>query len=108
MAKEEADSLGFGGQKNESLFSAYPGDGKVTLKWTTSGLEYFDRFVIERSMDGQHFVAIIIILGKAFLNEEKNHSSFDLYPLSGKSYYRLKFIYPDGEEKLFYTEVLVS
>ncbi|PZR35221.1 MAG: hypothetical protein DI538_15560 [Azospira oryzae] len=106
MAKESAKDVA--GEKNDSLFSAHADRDKVILKWTTSAQEYFDRFVIERSDDGKNFSAIIVILGKTFLNEEHIHSSKDLYPLPGKSYYRLKLIYLDGEERSLYTEVVMN
>ncbi len=106
MAKESAGEVE--GQKNDLLFSAHADNDKVILKWATSALEYFDRFVIERSADGQNFIAIIVILGKTFLSEEHTHSSKDLYPLPGKAYYRLKLIYLDGEEKSLYAEVVMK
>ena len=90
MVKEEMSGFSFTSRKNNSFFSAHLGSGKVTLKWATASVEHFDHIVIERSEDGQNFMAVIVVMGKTFLHKEKNHTSIDLYPLSGKVYYRLK------------------
>lgn len=105
MSKEAVD-LASAGNKNNAVFTARAEEGKVQLKWETPYLKVFDRFIIERSAEGIHFTPVIVIIGTVFLSHEKKHTTFDLYPPPGKSYYRLRMISPNGEADEFYTEVI--
>ena len=104
MSKVAVGGFSLASRKNDSFFCAHHDSGKVILKWATASVEYFDHIVIERSADGQNFIAIIVVMGKSFLHQEKNHSSIDLYPLTGKAYYRLRMVCLEGIEKSLYTD----
>lgn len=65
------------------------------LNWTTTNEVNTDRFDIERSVDGQHFIKI----GNQVANNHSgtnSYTSFDNNPNAGYNYYRLKQYDRDG------------
>ena len=66
----------------------------VNLRWATSFEENFERFVIERSIDGKHFEPIGHVngAGRNLANIMTEYEFQDKSPLVGQSYYRLKAV----------------
>jgi hypothetical protein len=76
-------------------FEAIKQTKKVLLQWVTDNEQNADKFIVERSADGVHFITIGIV--SAFNSSTKNNYDFtDLQPLSGLNFYRLKMMDKDG------------
>lgn len=72
-------------------------DGKAAnLAWATDHENNSNYFEIERSADGLHFYAIGRTPAAGHSVQEKNYLYSDNLPLTGTSYYRLKFVSIDG------------
>ena len=83
---------------NELLnFKATYNDDHVELSWMAVS-ETHDGFMIERSVDGEHFEEIfckeVVEEGKG--NDASNYSATDESPLNEIFYYRVKHIHNDG------------
>ena len=78
------------------------GEG-VQLDWTTATEHDNDLFVIERSMDGDAFVAVGTLDGAGTTQQETRYQFLDRSPLHGINYYRLKQVDLDGHAE--YSEV---
>lgn len=78
-------------------------DKNVGLSWTTISEENFDRFVIQRSGNGQDYYDIGERKGQGqnIYELESNYSFEDLTPLIGFNYYRLKAIDIDNSFEYF-------
>ena len=76
-------------------FAASLEENRVYLSWHTAVEINNDRFVVERSQDLERWDNLLSVpgRGKSFLYEE-----YDLHPLEGKSYYRLRQMDLDGTE----------
>lgn len=81
---------------NLTSFDAIEKDNKVLLKWSTSGENNNDPFLVERSNDGKIFENT----GTAGSSDFRNYSFLDEHPFSGVNYYRLKHIDYDGNSEL--------
>jgi hypothetical protein len=76
-----------------SYFKGAVQNDQVKLSWKAEA-NAGSKAIIERSKDGQAFVAI----GSMIVNKEaKTYSYNDLQPVPGNNYYRLKLIDSDGE-----------
>lgn len=84
-------------------FNAVIQQDGVLLNWTTSSEDNNDRFIIERSGDGQLFEPIASVKGKGNSLKSETYSFADTGILSGVYYYRLKQVDFDG--KVFYSAV---
>jgi len=69
----------------------------VQLTWSTASEENFDKFMVERSRDGNSFIAIGEVQGAGNSKKLLNYSYTDENPLMGKNYYRLKSVDLDGK-----------
>lgn len=81
-------------------FSANVQYKKVKLEWTTTSEINNDFFTVERSDDALRFEPILYVQGKGNSNTISHYSIYDLHPLSGKSYYRLRQTDFNGTNKL--------
>ncbi len=77
-------------------WEAIPFNGKVKLQWITSTEENTDRFVIERSDDGNNFQAVTSVKAAGNTSSETRYETEDSQPILGRSYYRLKTVDIDG------------
>lgn len=73
-------------------FNAAKEDDIIQLTWSTASEKNFDRFVIERSSNGQHYETIGEQKGSGYSATTKIYSFKDTNPSVGKNYYRLKSI----------------
>jgi hypothetical protein len=73
----------------------------VRLKWITVSEINFDRFIIERTLDGKDFSEIGTVKGSGTSFTRKNYVFEDLSPIVGQSYYRLKALDFDGASEYF-------
>jgi len=79
-------------------FSArYEKETGVNLFWMTASEINNQKFVIERSTDGELFEAIAEVPGKGTASNENSYSAIDRKPASGVSYYRLNQMDFDGK-----------
>ena len=76
-------------------------EGKVLLEWATSSEINFDFFTIERSTNVQEFYAIGTVAGNGFSESRIDYSFYDVNPLVGRSFYRLKATDFDGSVEYF-------
>ncbi|HYG03635.1 MAG TPA: T9SS type A sorting domain-containing protein [Chryseosolibacter sp.] len=78
-------------------------ESSVELSWTTIMEETFDRFIVERSGNGEHFESISEINGQGqnIYDQESNYSYIDPAPLIGFNYYRLKAVDIDNSFEYF-------
>lgn len=78
-------------------FSANCNDGMVDFKWTTASETNNNRFVVERSADGNSFEQVVEVEGSNNSNYVIDYVAIDEAPLEKVSYYRLKQIDYDGK-----------
>jgi trimeric autotransporter adhesin len=69
----------------------------VLINWSTANEINNQLFVLEKSIDGVHFVAIDSVLGAGNTTIHHNYTSVDAIPFEGINYYRLKQIDTDGK-----------
>ena len=81
-----------------SSFTAVPTSHAVELNWTTASELNNDRFVLERSADGQHFFALSEHKGQGNSYDQTTYQAIDHDPLAGRSFYRLTQIDFDGTQ----------
>jgi hypothetical protein len=77
----------------------------VHLTWATASELNFDKFFIERSLDGKEFSEIGSIKGAGTSVSRKDYSFDDKAPIVGRSYYRLKAVDYDGFTEYFGVDV---
>lgn len=68
----------------------------VLLEWSTSSEAGNDRFEVERSADGAHFVHIGTVPGAGNSLQVQHYSHLDPAPLVGNNFYRLRQVDVDG------------
>lgn len=71
----------------------------VELVWSTASERNNEKFQIERSADGNEFIAIGNILGNGTTTETNHYKFIDFKPVLGTNYYRLKQIDFDGKSE---------
>lgn len=86
----------------KSLNAQYLADRGVQLSWTTKYNDTIAHFLIERSLDGQHFEEMDQV---ASVNTKTTFKFIDYKPYAEVSYYRIKVIDYDNN---IYTSSLVS
>lgn len=77
-------------------FTAKPDGDAVNLEWATAAEVNNNFFTIERSVDGEHFEALLTKQGAGNSTENLYYSAVDEHPMEGYSYYRLKQTDFDG------------
>lgn len=78
-------------------FNAEPQNDRVLLTWNTLKETNNAYFAIERSAGGPEFSEIGRVKGAGTTSEPQSYRTFDLAPLPGTSYYRLKQTDFDGK-----------
>lgn len=78
----------------------------VLLEWATAMEENNSHFVVERSANGEEWVAIGEINGAGFSTQVNRYDLMDMQALNGTSYYRIKQVDFDGKYSYSHTEVL--
>ncbi|GAB5539671.1 MAG: hypothetical protein Salg2KO_17740 [Salibacteraceae bacterium] len=71
-------------------FEAKYEENRVLLKWTTATETNNDFFEIERSPDRQNWEVILSTRGAGTSNDKRTYKLYDVKPIEGVSYYRLK------------------
>ncbi|WP_138481210.1 putative type IX secretion system sortase PorU2 [Dyadobacter bucti] len=88
--------------------------GRVKLIWKTAVEKNNGRFEVERSYNARNFEKIGVVEGNGTVTTESNYFFYDINPLSGTSYYRLKQfdtnVNPDGTvvDGSFTNSIIVS
>lgn len=77
-------------------FSAIPSDKGVQINWTTASENNLGSFVIERSVDGNHFEQLSTVSAKGNPDELNNYKYLDPFTAATTTYYRLKQVSIDG------------
>jgi hypothetical protein len=85
-------------------FDANARNRDVQLSWTTATEVNNDFFTVERSADAVNFDPILVKDGAGTSTVLHNYEDYDLHPLSGISYYRLKQTDFDG--KFAYSDII--
>lgn len=78
-------------------FSVKAEKSSVVLEWATASEENNKIFTIERSIDGKLFENVAQVAGAGNSDQILDYKEFDLKPLIGQSYYRLKQIDFNGQ-----------
>lgn len=81
-------------------FQAMPRRDHVDVQWSTVSEAGFAHHVVERSMDGEHFLPLAHVPGAPHAGERYDHLWTDDAPLPGVSYYRLRSLDHLGVEHL--------
>jgi hypothetical protein len=83
------------------FFTNETSNSTVLLKWATATEQNFDRFIIERSINGIDFSEIGSLKGAGNSIERNDYTFEDRSPVIGKVYYRLKAVDFDGKFEHF-------
>ncbi|MEM6318520.1 MAG: SdrD B-like domain-containing protein [Bacteroidota bacterium] len=81
---------------NQLEANAFNNSREITVEWVTNTGYKNDRYVIEKSDDGEHFTAINDIQNVDATNDLTYYKDVDAQPNLGANYYRIKQIYQDG------------
>ncbi|WP_171047978.1 BspA family leucine-rich repeat surface protein [Pedobacter xixiisoli] len=87
-------------------FTATAQTNKALLQWSTNAELNNNYFEIERTTDGVNFISIAKVNGKGTTNQTSRYSTYDLTPINGVNYYRLKQVDLDGKATLLETREL--
>jgi hypothetical protein len=68
---------------------------KIVLDWSVASVVNFDKYVVERSLDGKNFTDLAAL--KSTSNQKATYHFDDEKPLIGTNYYRLKMVDTDGK-----------
>ncbi|HTE25038.1 T9SS type A sorting domain-containing protein [Flavitalea sp.] len=79
-------------------FSGKPLNNGIQLNWQTASESNSDKFIVEKSLDGNAFVAIGSTKAAGNSNNLRQYS-FMAPSNAGKSYYRIKMVDIDGKSK---------
>jgi hypothetical protein len=77
-------------------FTATAAQGQVQVRWRTASEHNSQRFVVERSANGEDYVAVTTVAGQGSTAQATAYAVTDAKPLAGTSYYRLRQIDHDG------------
>lgn len=66
------------------------------VSWTTFTEENSKWFMLERSVDGTHYINIAAISAAGYSSIQKNYAIKDSKPANGNNYYRIKMIETNG------------
>jgi hypothetical protein len=83
-------------------------DNKVNIDWSTATEVNSKEFVIERSVDGVRFDALLYQHASGNSSSVKTYAAKDAHPLKGVSFYRLVQKDIDGRIKQFETKKIVN
>ena len=88
-------------------FDAVADGDQVRLTWTTATEINNDYFTIERSSDGINFEPILLHEGAGNSQTVIDYERFDVRPMLGENYYRLKQTDFDGKSETFETKLVI-
>jgi hypothetical protein len=71
-------------------FTAQLKDSVVMLEWSTASETNNDGFIVEKSIDGEVFIAIGTVSGAGNATHQLDYIFYDTNPTRGLSYYQLK------------------
>lgn len=84
-----------------SYFGVDAVDDTVIIRWESSSEVNVAHYVIERSVDGNHFSPLAEVMPRGERGSTTNYEHLDSDPFVGSNYYRLKSIDLDGYEEIF-------
>jgi hypothetical protein len=73
-------------------FIAKTSDNDVALQWTVAAKNYVEKYEIQKSVNGRDFITIATVA----VNGTTTYNFTDKNERSAKSYYRIRFVYPNG------------
>jgi hypothetical protein len=73
-------------------FDAIKMDEAAKLTWLTKSEKNSDKFIVERSQDISNWTEICTVKGAGNSNTDRRYECYDMDPLQGISYYRLKAV----------------
>ena len=76
-------------------------DNNITLSWTTASEQNSDRYIIEKSRDGQTWAIVAEQAAAGNSNTLINYSQVDENSWNGTAYYRLRQLDFNGEQEVF-------
>ncbi len=78
-------------------FNAIANDQMVDVYWSTVSESNVDYFELQRSNDGVHFTIVERLEATGNSTQRNDYKTVDVQPLSGISYYRIKWVDGNGE-----------
>lgn len=75
--------------------------GQAVLEWQTATETNNDYFLLEKSVDGEHFIEVNTMKGQGDSKALVTYQLIDFQPYAGLSYYRLKQVDFDGAFEYF-------
>lgn len=72
--------------------------GYNSLSWTSSLELNADKYIVERSTDGEHYSAVGSLDAEGFTMESKNYFYNDVTPERGVNYYRIALVHNNGSK----------
>ncbi|MTB53362.1 lamin tail domain-containing protein [Lewinella sp. W8] len=83
-------------------FTGTAREKSVLLEWTTVHEENNDKFIVERSADGQSFRQLSSVPARGGgRNADRQYTFVDQAPLAGQNYYRLRQVDLDGSHAIY-------
>jgi hypothetical protein len=79
-----------------AVFTAEVVKGQVQLRWATASEQNSDKFVVERSAQGEAYTAVREVSAQGNSTNVTVYAVADVQPLPGTSYYRLRQVDRDG------------
>lgn len=87
-------------------FVAKKAGNKVNLSWSTAQEINNNRFEIEKSLDGDNWQTIAMVLGAGTTNNVSNYSYTDQQVKDGTLYYRIRQVDMDGKTTVSGTQIV--
>lgn len=82
-------------------FNAICKDTYVNLSWATSSENNAAYFIVEKTLDGEHWITVEQLQAQGNINSETTYEINDYNPRNTLSYYRLRQVDINGDEELF-------
>jgi len=86
-------------------FAGHPTGKTVTLEWSTAFEQNSDHFDVEKSNDGIHFSALLVVPAAGNSNYTEQYRAVDEQPAGGINYYRLKEV--DKDDRAMYSPIVM-
>jgi len=82
-----------------SSIKAYEKNSGIQVDWVMNSEQDMDKYEVEKSTDGRHFVKTGTVLSKGNSNIQVNYGWFDANPAFGDNFYRIKSFEKSGTNK---------
>ncbi|MEZ5028711.1 MAG: T9SS type A sorting domain-containing protein [Ferruginibacter sp.] len=82
-----------------SSIKAYEKNNGIQVDWMMSTEQDMDKYEVEKSTDGRHFIKTGTVLSKGNSNIQVNYGWFDANPAFGDNFYRIRAIEKAGTYK---------